>query len=334
MKQYILFALVFSLTSAFAQNLTLTKANNEPVIGDTTRYVVLDTAQFVGGLNVSNTGSAAVWNYADLISTSNVLTTAYVGTTDVANPPSGCTIASKQGSLNSFYKSVSTPSTQFEFMGMKSSSLTLTFSNYAIQHKYPFSLNDTYTDAYSGNFTFSLSGTAAGNVTVTADGNGTLTLPGGTTLTNVLRVKSTQSTNMNAIIVQGTMKQTIYNFYHSSQKYPVLTISYQSVSMAGQSPSVTAQVLGNKSHFVVGMNEPSKNEIQMNAFPNPFTVSFTLEVDANLEPSMVIIKDITGKTVLSQNYISPAIQPNLQPGIYFLEVHTNKGLARKKIIQE
>ncbi|MGZ3922022.1 MAG: hypothetical protein ACXVC7_17110, partial [Bacteroidia bacterium] len=257
----------------YSQSLILTQSAYEPIVGDTSRSYVLDTTAFSSGLMTNVTGANTVWNYQALNTTTALITTPYVSTTAVASSSMypGSTFVQKQNGLNSFFKSVTSPTTQTEFMGIYSTGISMNFTNTAIIAKYPMGYNSSVTDAFSGSFTFSTtSGNATGNATTTADGTGTLNLPGGITFTNVLRVKSIQNINMTVGgFPAGTVKQTTYSFYSGAEKFPILNINYSSVALTLQSPTVTANVTGHKNYFVVGIKENSLADAALSVFPNP-----------------------------------------------------------------
>lgn len=335
MKKFLpaLFLLIFFKGHS---QLVLTKALYEPVIGDTSRTYLLDTAAYAGGLNAAATGTNHLWDYSQLVAVnSNTIVSAYL---DPAAVPSssnypGCTVVQKQGPLNTYFKSVSTPSTQLEFMGITSSSLNMTFTNTAVYMRYPTALGNTVTDNFSGSFTFSISGTASGNVTVTADGSGTLALAT-TTLNDVLRVKTIQNTALNAVFITGTIKQTVYTYYHASKKFPILSISYQTVGITGQTPSVTAQASGDVNNFVVGINEYELPAFNSVIYPNPASESMYVLVDPAVEPKKLKIMNQLGQTVYSGNYSTTVNVSGLASGVYFIEVQADKGIARKRFVKD
>jgi len=336
MKKFLLFLSIIISVTYNAQSLVLTQAANEPVIGDTNRTHILDTTAFSSGLPNSVSGSSAVWNFQALNTTTALITSAYVSTTAVSSSSNyaGSNIVQVQGGLNTFYKSVSSPTTQTEFMGISSSSLTMNFTNTAIMAKYPVSFGSTITDNFSGSFTFSISGNANGNVTTTADGTGTLNLCDGITLTNVLRVKSVQNVTLTSgFFPVGTMKQTIYNYYHASEKYPILNISYTSVALTGQTATVTGAVSGNNNVFVVGIRENSLSDSQISTYPNPTSDILHINLTSSLKPSEIIIYTQLGQIAQRNGYSNEINISNLSPGIYFIEVKTNSGTARKKFIK-
>lgn len=334
-KLLLLFSIVYSI-SAGAQSLVMTKAAFEPVVGDTNKAYVVDTSYYTLGLNVGLTGANTLWTYNNLLASGNIITSAYVDPSAVpaSTNYAGCTIVQKSGALNTFYKSVSSPSTQTEFQGINSSSITMNFSNTAVNMRYPFTFGNVITDNFGGAFTFSLSGTASGNATVIADGSGTLVLPNGGVYNNVLRVKSIQNTNFSALIIGGTMKQTTYAWYDASQKFPILSINYQSISISGSgSPTITAQVLGNKNNFVIGINEQQVDPASVLIYPNPTSEEINIHSTSFQVLSIRLINSI-GQEVMYVENADRLATSKLAKGVYLAELKTNKGIVRKKLIKE
>lgn len=336
MKKLLLSLSVFCALSTSAQSLILTKAAFEPIIGDTSRAYVVDTSYYTSGLNVGLTGANTLWTYSNLAASGNISMSAYVDPTAVpaSSNYAGCTIVQKQGALNTFYKSVSSPSTQTEFQGINSSSITMNFSNTAVNMRYPFAFGNVITDNFGGSFTFSLSGSASGNATVIADGTGTLVLPNGVVFPNVLRVKSYQTTNFTALIINGNIKQTTYSWYDASQKFPILSINYQTTSISGSgSPTISAQVLGNKNNFVIGLKEQELDPSAISLFPSP--AGDLLKVDAGaLKVNSIKLYNALGKEVMHSEAANELKLTTLSSGVYIVEIKTDKGLIRKKIIKE
>ncbi|MBK9285191.1 MAG: T9SS type A sorting domain-containing protein [Sphingobacteriaceae bacterium] len=335
MKKLLLLLSISFYLNANAQTLVMTKAVFEPVIGDTSRAYIVDTSYYTNGLNVSQTGANTVWTYSNLAATGNSISSAYVDPSSIpasTNYP-GCTIVQNQGLLNTFYKSVTSPSTQTEFQGVNSTSITMNFSNTAVSMRYPFTYQDVITDNFSGAFTFSLSGSASGNATVVADGHGTLILPNGVTFNNVLRLKSTQITNFNALIITGSIRQTMYSWYDASQKFPILSINYQTMSITGAgSPTVSAQVIGNKNNFVIGVNENNLDQAQITFFPNPVSDELNIDFIA-AEVKNISIYNAQGKLIVQYLDTKKINCENMANGIYIAEIKTNKGIIHKKFIK-
>jgi hypothetical protein len=98
----------------------------------------------------------------------------------------------------------------------------------------------------------------------------------------VLRVKSVQTINLGlGIIPFGTAKQTVYNYFHSSQKFPVLNITYTSLSIIGSaSPSVSAIVTGNSKTIIVGLEEEGMDLSDLSLYPNPAQEVIFIDVNS------------------------------------------------------
>jgi hypothetical protein len=333
MKKILLpFAILFTV-SLSSQTLTLTKSFNEPVVGDTNRVHFLDTSFYANGLpNIA--GSNVVWNFQNLVTTTAVISTPYVSTTAVSSASNypGATFVQKQAGLNNFFKATTSPTTQTEFLGVYSTSISTNFTNTAIAAKFPFTYGNSYTDNYSGPFTFSVSGTANGNISNSADGTGTLNLPSGISFANVLRVKSVQSTTLiSGFLPLGTLKQTTYNYYHSSEKFPILTINYSSFQQFGTTtPTVSGSATGHANHFIVGLNESISVVSNLLLFPNPASDKLHITTDSDFSSAEIFIYSQLGTIVLRKAYSSEIDISSLSSGIYLIEVKSDKVTARKK----
>ena len=79
--------------------------------------------------------------------------------------------------------------------------------------------------------------------------------------------------------------------------------------------------------------EVTHGERYFQIFPNPAKKSITIESSSNI--LLVTIFDQTGQKVL-QDLSSTAIVDvsKLQPGLYFIEIRTDRGIFRKKLIIE
>jgi hypothetical protein len=208
-------------------------------------------------------------------------------------------------------------------------------SNSAIGAVYPMTFGNNISDNFSGSFSFSVSGNVNGNVVTTADGTGTLNLMDNISLTNVLRVKSVQNMTMTTgPFPVGTIKQTTYNYYHSTEKFPVLTINYTSIALTGQSPTVTAGATGNKNYFVVGMKENSLADAQLSVYPNPVKDILTVNVSEAFKPGKISVYTQLGQLIYSTSYERNINVNNLSKGIYFVEISGEKGVVHKKFLKD
>jgi hypothetical protein len=146
-------------------------------------------------------------------------------------------------------------------------------------------------------------------------------------------VKSVQNTNFSAFPLSGSLKQTVYSFYHVSQKYPIMEINYQTTSIAG-SPTVTAFVTGNKNVFVLGVNENNNEILKLNIYPNPAAGLLNIEMSDAVTGGRITVYNQLGQIVLEKAFEKSTDISSLSNGIYLVEVKTNKGISRKKIVKE
>ncbi len=345
MKFHFLLVLSFVSIAAKAQTLVLTQGAYEPAIGDSSFYHVLDTNYFWAGLPNSTAGSNSTWNFSNLISTAVKANSSYVDpiTVPSATAYAGTNVVQKQGALFNYFKSVTTPSPQTEMLGLSSNTLNLNFTNSAILAKYPVSYGNSFTDNIAGTFNFSVSGTFNGSVSTSADGAGTLHLPNGLSLSNVLRVKSVQTINLGlGIIPFGTAKQTVYNYFHSSQKFPVLNITYTSLSIIGStSPSVSAIVTGNSKTIIVGVDEEGMALSNLSLYPNPAREVIFIDANQFLGEVQIELFDSKGarvyttKRILNGGTTEVVSLSDLPRGFYFVKLQSGThSLQRKMILQD
>ena len=333
MKKLLLFISIGLFNQLNAQTYTITEANHMIAQGDTSRFYVCDTGA-VSLTSILNTaGSNVTWNFTGVGVTSTVVTTSYASTLSVpasSNYP-GCNLV--QGTSN-FYKNSSSPG-QVELLGaaVPGAGASLNFTNSVVVAKFPFALTNTNTDNFGGTVTFTSNGTFSGSVNINADGNGTLVLPTGQVLTNVTRIKTRQTTNINGLIplFPIVLRITNYDYYHVSDKFPVFTVSYNSLLLGIGTPTITGTVRSNKAVTVVGLDEKTLNASHFRVYPNPASSSLTIEsLENGIEPAGIKIYSITGQIVLKQPFDSSINVSNLKAGMYYLEISTSKGGVYKQ----
>lgn len=342
MKQHLLFVCMILALAMYPQT-TLTQSFHEPQPGDTETMFRIDTSAYTNGLPLGVTGNNVNWDFSALNAIQPVLNSYYLDTLsvpDATNYP-GCTTVNELSGSYTYFKSTNNPGEQTEILGMVINTITLTFTNSAIVAKYPVSYGSNFTDNISGTFIYTVNGTCNGSITFTADGQGTLNLPQGHTLSNVLRVKSVQNLNLSAVLFPGfpaaqvaTIKQTVYRYYSQSQKFPVLSISYIGVStLFSPTPTLTALVTGNTNYFVTGIGENVLSEDEITLYPNPAATSLHLNLNTHLHVQDVLLYNSLGQLVYQNSHNLVIDVSHLKSGLYTMEVRTDKGLVRKKIIK-
>ncbi len=147
---------------------------------------------------------------------------------------------------------------------------------------YPFSLNSTFTDNFSGTATLSLSGfsgnsTRTATVSSIADEEASLILNNGVTYDKALRIKNVATiTDVVTIFplptpITATTNITSFTWYTQTAKFPVLTIIFSETIIPGF--GTQSQVL-----FIQNAVEPATSIATLelskgiNLFPNPSNV--------------------------------------------------------------
>lgn len=313
-------SILFAAGAANAQ-LSITKAANEAVDGDMYSRTGLDTSNAMPN-NV--TGSSAVWNVTGVSTNTNLATITYTTTSAVPSAVNfvGSTLVQISSAQDTtFWKS---GSNNFELVGLSNTQFYLNYSDPGVVAQYPINYNSTFNDAIAGDLIAQgQSGTFTGTVTTIADGSGSLNINSLAPYTNCLRVKTTQNIDFTiAGFVPGTIEQIVYNYYHSSNKFPLLTIQYTHVVVSAFSVDQIISSVDLNDAVILGVNEASKNNVIFSAYPNPTTDNVNLHfVTTKTENYHVEVVNTLGQTVKSVDF------NNLQPGMYNENIDLN-GLTK------
>jgi hypothetical protein len=329
-----LFAIVSMLT--VNAQLSLTKSFNEPVLGDIDIKPNYDSV----GVLPNTLGVNQVWDFSAL--TSNGITDVSTFTT-VASTPNGAnysaaTLAEDDGQGGyTYYKATST---QLEVVGIENPAFTLNFSNTAIAAIWPIAMGYINNDTFSGTASSgTMTGTSTGTINTVASGSGTLIIPGGATFTDVLQLKVKQKVNVSLMFgfVTATVVSTNYNYYHATQKAPLLEVSYTDIQGAFTSNSGTIKVNNN---VVTGINDLNF-DATFSVFPNPAKNNFNVKLhNSNNANCNVAIVNSMGELVQSINLgndseISNTISiSNLASGIYIVKTTLGDKVSARKLIIE
>lgn len=303
-KIYFSFLVLLAFHSQSQTNLTLTRAGQEPVVGD-----VYSTQDFDSvGVVPKSSGSGQFWNFSSTVQNTNTALSSYVST--VAVPASstfpGATLVEDQGAGNyNFWKSASTPTTQWEMMGSLNTSTTpaqgVKFSNTAIAGIWPMAPGDTYTDTFSGTVVGLPLGTGnvLGSQTVSSSGSGTITLPNGQTYSNIVQVKVKQTYTANISILTFTFKtvdtSTQYMYFTPSQKFQLLQVTYGS-TFNGTTTTKSFQMSANK-NITIGLSDEAFSK-SFGFYPNPAHNQINFQVsNQNKEACSISILNLLGQEV-------------------------------------
>ncbi|HRG00920.1 MAG TPA: T9SS type A sorting domain-containing protein [Bacteroidia bacterium] len=342
-KIYLLIFSIFALSQMDAQTYTLTQSNSEGIVGDFYYSVPLDTNSTAMPMNIS--GASVTWSLNALTQSTaaiayNSYSTAASATNSANYPGTNLVQTDTTNATISYFK---TTTNKLELLGVDAGFFDLNYNtNSATIANYPMSFGTTFTDnSVGGTMTIpsqSLSGPFNGTVTTTVDGSGTLNINNSLTiLSNCLRVRTRQILDFNLVggLITGTIDQNLYNFYHSSSKFPVFSVSYSHIVippnlvLTSGLDQVQTQV-STLSTIVIGVKENQKNNSIFSMFPNPVNAQLGLHfVLANEDSYTFEISNALGQVVKTVS------MPNLSAGIYNESINTSDlstGMYTVKVI--
>ncbi|MBA3683117.1 MAG: T9SS type A sorting domain-containing protein [Bacteroidetes bacterium] len=340
MKKF-LFLISFVSVSIFIKaQLSLTATAFKPVSGDVYNSKGFDSVTTVN----KATGINKLWNFSAFTSLpfSSNLNTTYTtsSSTPSASAFPGATLASfEQGDPQATYQYYKTNGSNFEFMGISDNAPSaVSFSNTAIEAIYPVNYGSVYADTYGGTGTYQTNAaTYTGTLGINASGTGTVMLPNNITLTNCLQVVTTRTINLSIqSVFDATVTSKYYDYYHNSQKFPVISIQYsKTLSFSGISEDFDALI---NTAYVLGVKE-NANSLNLSIYPNPVTDKLKLVLDnTNNEFLDISITDLTGKVFkeekLNYNLNNEIDVSELNPGFYILNINSKGNTYKKKFVKE
>lgn len=309
-----LFFLIASTATLLGQT-TITKAFNDPVIGETVNNVnvngTVDNSATGANVTFSNSsltqGSASVANYS--APSSNEISTF-----------PGSTIKMTGGGSTVFYKQTAA---KLEITGLVTPDATLNFStNNGTFISYPATYGYSESDAAAGTFSATAgSGNFSGTITISADASGTL-LIGSKTYINVLRIKSVQNFTLTVFgFPVGTAVNTSYTYYDNLHKFPLLSTTNAVITVQG-TPQITNGAQALNETFLSTSDFVKKDAFKI--YPNPATDFIEFNGDLSTY-SKANIYSLDGKLIRTSDLKSGKIEvSDLSPSAYFIELSGNK----------
>lgn len=348
-KIYLTLLTTLAFTQISNAQLTLTKAANEPVIGNLEFRKGFDSTTALP----NTPGANQTWNFTALTSnTSAATTSSYILPTSApgyTSSYSAATVAKTTGTVSDFFKATAT---QFEIIGtVPSSSVSLSYSNSAIAAVWPITSAYTNSDVVAGtiktNILLPSSGPFNGTIKVASTGTGTLQLPNGITLNDCLQLKNTFSgtgaVTIFTISVTLTITNVSYDYYHASQKFPVLSVNYSetTIKQGAGTPTITNNTsISVNTNVFVGITESTLNS-NFSIYPNPANnnLNVTLSNSKSENVSVKIFNNIGQlvKTIDLGNTtdINQQIDlSDLRSGIYMVKTTIGNATASKKLVKE
>ena len=160
--------------------------------------------------------------------------------------------------------------------------------------------------------------------------------------TNVLQTVSTQTIDIfcpSTIIGPFTLHNEgiTYTYYHASQKFPILTVEY--VTVTGNFPSQTATIKMNPT-IVTGINDVNF-DASFSIFPNPAKDKFKVKLQntSNAICNVEIVNSVgqTAKAISLGNdteVVNTISISDLAPGIYMVKTTLGDKISVRKLIVE
>lgn len=314
MKNLFLLATLVS-GSLIAQTVTM-EQSNEPAIGNSKTMYVCDS---LTDPLASSTGSGVTWDYSSIIGINSTKIIEIIDPSVSAYSttyPTSTKGFNIQGSLTNFYNSTATERVSQGFI-FEEPSFGLVVATFETDGQktvsYPFVNGSTLVDNFAGSLQFNFNGMAQ-NPTCTGvsyaaiDGQGTLLLPSGNSFSNVIRYKivDTVFTQVNFIVpIDVIFVRTQYEYYDlTNDNLPIFTYSFVTISQATSStPLATQTAILSSIQPTSNVSIAEKNIPEFVIFPNP--ASEKIQLSASNVSSIVVIRDISGREILSVKLDSP-----------------------------
>lgn len=338
--------LIVSLLTIGAVNAQLTQSN-EPSIGETASMYLCDSNY----TNYSNvTGSGVTWDYSQIARYDGEIRTVQVVDPSTTTNGSSFSTSAKALELGTnivtyFDSDVNSRFSQgFVFTEPTLGDIIVTFdSDVLTQMTYPFAFGSTEDDPYAGTIYYN-AGTATsssltGNSHASIDGEGTLIFPGGISVSNVLRLKSIDTTEFNESFFLGDVQviREQYEYYDlATQNLPIFIHSNIIVTQVGASlPLTDASIVLSKYNTdnVMGINENTTAEFSV--YPSPATDVINIK-GINLNDATITVFDQSGKAIKTvSNFNGSQVSVSeLGSGIYLIAIEMNGNKSISKFIKK
>jgi hypothetical protein len=333
---------LFACYHSIGQTITQSK---EPVINDVNVRKLCDSV----GTIPKAIGAGTYWDFGMFTINTSTVASSYVSPSSYP-PAQGYSNADLvEYTANGDYI-WSTGSSQFELLGISAffapSQVGYNFnSNGLIYNVWPTSFGTSNTDTGSGLMSIAgYTGTGTGTIMIEGSGNGTISLPGSDVYNNVLQTRTSMTLSgvVNSSPVQTVnLVSTKYSYYHSSQKFPILTVYYEKKTITTSSgPTVTKiATVERNAALPSGITENNFNSGTDLFFPNPAKDHLKVNLsNADKQQGNAVIYDELGKIVKqidlgNDTTINTVILiSDLKPGVYFVKTSLGERTSTKKLI--
>lgn len=340
MKKTLLFT---TLSIAFLGNSQSLTQANEAAVGETQTMYVCDS--FVDRQENVN-GNTATWDFTALEAYFGETRTYEIGDATASSFASDFSTSVKTlkvGAIETFYNSTATErmSQGFVYSEPTIGDVKAIFSNEAKLTNYPMAYGDNFTDAFDGTLDVPNFGTSAlsGEIKVTIDGLGTLNMPNGVTYTNVIRVKSADSTH--STVTLAPLPPT--DIYIKRTQYEYIDINNSSLpKLVITNIQLISALFNDEQTLVMTSDDPMQylstdknNTVNFSIAPNPSTDKITLTGEFSDDAIGTII-DQNGKVMLTSSIKNGTTIDisTFANGMYFLNINSNGNTTSKTIVKK
>jgi len=340
---YALFLLVFSTTLLKAQPALNTLG--VPSSGEGARFWTTS----LDSINPGAAGANRVWDFSHIVDYGLDNISYFVDPASIymdIEPPLAVNFV--RFSDHGWYRFTNTEQTYFGFGYID---YTLSYTDQPTSIKVPLAYNETFTDTFSG-IKGEMNGYTliSGTINTTYDGYGTLITKNGT-YANVVRLKSVELT-LDSVMVDNFFdkstyevkyKTITYKYIYPGAMYPIFAlvkevVLYNTSYAAPLDPTLhTSYTATLYDQTPVLLANHHSEKFQVSAFPNPATDRITLSGLKKGDYATAIYAE-TGEKVMESNFRASGSYAmnvsDLPKGIYILQVLSNEGVSKTKIVKE
>ncbi|RZJ33653.1 MAG: T9SS type A sorting domain-containing protein [Flavobacterium sp.] len=347
MKAKLLFATLICSVASFAQSpIEEYYGHNYSGVGvpdgnSHRSYIVVTSASTI---DQSPTGANATWNFNDLSAAGTSVYDNQPPTGDEGIAYPGTTIVTTNsvtmGTVTTDSQAYFAADGLTAFTGVESTGLSITYTDNATVGSFPMNYGQTQTDNSAGTYTYTtFSGTFTGDITSTVDAYGTLHYNDfgyGDLSQEVTRLKVVQTLSLNYLVYTdiGSATITSYHYYRTGDLFPFFTSVSTDIVVPMLSINQSTTVLEAANPALLGTHQVAAAQA-LTLSPNPVSDSVHLSSGESLVIESIAITDANGRTVREQHSaLADVPVADLQSGIYFIRIDTDRGSTIKKFIKQ
>jgi hypothetical protein len=328
-------AILLSSVAGSAQPI-LTAASSNPVPGD---GYIRNTCVTLGG-NGGEPGTGVIWDYTYLntFETDTVEYAACGAIVDCSlSPAANIGAVWKHDAFVWIYGAYPDSFAKVGSMAYGNPSSSEGCDNARQLIRFPLTHGNVFFDSFKND---RFSGSISGADTTVCDGYGTLALPG-VVYPNALRLY-TRTTRYDTTwlftgpgVPHGASREYQFTWYAPGFHFPLLQIVYRTAM--GDTLTEPKSIYYCQPFSPTLINTAAKPITDVSIFPNPSSDNLHIVVPENEGVVPVLVMDFTGRQIAQWEIPIHAgghfsCEHGLESGIYFLHIHTSKGIVVRKLV--